>query len=70
MRKTTLAGAIAFSLLSLNIQALSVGSMQINSYLGEPLNISIDLNSIDENEFSTLEVSLASRKMFKVAEIE
>jgi FimV-like protein len=70
MRKTTLTGAISFSLLSLNIHALSVGSMQVDSYLGEPLNISIDLNSIDENEFSTLEVSLASRKMFKVAEIE
>lgn len=70
MRKTTLAGAVALSLLSLNVHALSVGNMQVSSHLGEPLNISIDLNSIDENEYSTLEVKLASREMFTQAGIE
>jgi len=65
-----LAGVIALSLLSPATYALSVGNMQVDSRLGEPLDISIDINSIDQDEFSTLDVSLASREMFSEAGIE
>ena len=65
-----LAGAIALSLLSPTVYALSVGNMQVDSHLGEPLDISIDINSIDQDEFSTLDISLASREMFREAGIE
>ncbi len=70
MRKSLIAGAIALLLLSPNVYALSVGSMEVDSHLGEPLDISIEIDSIDEDEFSTLEVSLASRDMFREAGIE
>ncbi len=70
MRKSLIAGAVALSLLSPNAYALSVGSMEIDSHLGEPLDISINIESIDQDEFSTLEVSLASREMFREAGIE
>ena len=65
-----LTGAIALSLLSLNVHALSVGKMNIESYLGEPLDISIDVNSVSKSELSTLEVSLASRQLFTQAGIQ
>ncbi len=65
-----LTGAIALSLLSLNVHALSVGKMNIESYLGEPLDISIDVQSISKSELSTLDVSLASRALFTQAGIQ
>ena len=65
-----IAGAVALSMLSANAYTLSVGSMEIDSHLGEPLDISIAIDSIDQDEFSTLEVSLASREMFREAGIE
>jgi len=65
-----LTGAIALSLLSLNVHALSVGKMNIESYLGEPLDISIDVKSVSKSELSTLEVSLASRQLFTQAGIQ
>lgn len=70
MRKSLLTGAIALSLLSPNVYALSVGNMKVDSHLGEPLDISIDINSIGEDEFSTLDISLASRDLFREAGIE
>lgn len=69
MRKTVLSGAIALSLLSFNIHALSVGEMNVSSHLGEALNVTIDLNTASKSELSTLEVSLASRDSFKQAGI-
>lgn len=65
-----LTGAIALSLLSLNVHALSVGKMNIESYLGEPLDISIDVKSVSKSELSTLEVSLASHQLFTQAGIQ
>ncbi|MCP4047358.1 MAG: hypothetical protein GY732_15380, partial [Gammaproteobacteria bacterium] len=44
--------------------------MKVDSHLGEPLNISIDISSINEDEYSTLDVSLASAEMFREAGIE
>jgi len=70
MRKSVLTGAIALSLLSLNVHALSVGKMNIDSYLGEPLDISINVNSVSKSELSTLEVSLASPALFTQAGIQ
>jgi len=70
MRKSVLTGAIALSLLSLNVHALSVGKMNIDSYLGEPLDISIDVQSVSKSELSTLDVSLASRALFTQAGID
>ena len=65
-----LTGAIALTLLSLNVHALSVGKMNIESYLGEPLDISIDVNSVSKSELSTLDVSLASPALFTQAGIQ
>ena len=64
-RKVVLAGAMTLSLLSFHVQALSVGEMNVASHLGDPLNISIDLNALKKSEFSSLDVSLASPSLFK-----
>lgn len=69
MRKTILSGAIALSLFSLNIDALSVGEMSVNSRLGEPLNVSIVLDKATKGELSTLVAALASRDAFAEAGI-
>lgn len=69
MRKTVLSGAIALAIISLNVNALSVGEMDVRSFLGEPLNVSIDLSSATKSELSTLEVTLAPRSSFAQAQI-
>ena len=69
MRKTVLSGAIALAIISFNVNALSVGEMDVKSFLGEPLNVSIDLSTATKSELSTLEVVLAPRESFEQANI-
>ena len=63
----TLAAAVAFLSLSLNVHALNLGKAQVDSKLGELLDLSMQIGSIDEHQFSTLQISLAPREMFSEA---
>ena len=51
-------------LVSSNVFALSAGEIEIHTKLNEPLNATIPLN-ISKTELETLEVGLASEKIFK-----
>jgi pilus assembly protein FimV len=51
-------------LISSNVFALSAGEIEIHTRLNEPLNATIPLNT-SKAELETLEVKLASKKIFK-----
>jgi len=64
-----LASAIALlgSLASLEVHALSLGKITIQSALGEPLRGEIDVTDVNPAEASSLKVGLASAETFRAA---
>lgn len=63
-RKTS---ALLICLVFLTSQAycFEIGDINVHSNLSQPLDADIELASIDKDEISTLEVTLASKKQFK-----
>ncbi|MEM7193706.1 MAG: FimV/HubP family polar landmark protein [Pseudomonadota bacterium] len=44
--------------------AVSLGTLSVNSQLGQPLDLEVELNSVDDGELATMTVGLASRSDF------
>ena len=71
-RISALASAIALlgSLASLQVHALALGRITVQSALGEPLRAEIDMADINADEASNLRVGVASAESFKAAGLE
>ena len=67
-----LASAVALlgSLASLEVHALALGRITVQSALGEPLRGEIEITQINPEEASSLKVGIASPEMFKAAGLE
>ena len=65
-----LACLAAFAILPVHAYALGIGKLTMNSALDEPLNATIELTAATETELQTLEVTLGSAGVFKMAGIE
>ena len=50
--------------------ALALGNLSVESNLGEPLRLVINVNSVSQSEAETLDVSLASRSDYARAGVE
>ena len=71
-RLRALASAIALlgSLASLQVHALGLGRITVQSALGEPLRAEIDIADINAGEASSLKASVASADVFRAAGME
>ncbi len=66
MKLRALISALALPLIvTSNVYALSVGEMTVNSNLGEPLALSIDVSTDSKSELDSLKVRLAPRAAFE-----
>ena len=71
MKKHLSAGcALIFSALPGWAVAIGFGTPGINSYLGEPLRVSVPLLSVAEGDLDELRVSLAARSWYRAAGLE
>lgn len=52
------------------VQAASLGKLTVSSYLGQPLNAEIALESVTDKEIDSLSARLASPKIFQKAGVE
>ena len=70
--KTAIAAAAAtlFGLLAAPVMALSLGSITVQSALGEPLRAEIDVPDINAEESSSLKASVASPETFRAAGLD
>jgi pilus assembly protein FimV len=62
--------ALAGTFTSLQVQALGLGRVTVQSALGEPLRAEIDIAEINAEEASSLRASVASADAFKAAGLE
>lgn len=65
MKLRALFSALTLPLITLNTYALTVGEMTVNSNLGEPLALSINVSAESKVELDSLAVRLAPRAAFK-----
>ena len=70
MINRSLTVAVAFASLSLNVHALKLENVRVDSYLGESLDLSMVIRSIDSNQYSTMQISLAPRDIFAGAGLQ
>ena len=62
-----LAAAVALGVASSDAQALALGRISVQSALGEPLRVDIDIPEINAEEASSLRVNVASPQAFRAA---
>ncbi|MDP3413837.1 MAG: fimbrial protein FimV, partial [Polaromonas sp.] len=62
--------ALAGTFASLQVQALGLGRVTVQSALGEPLRAEIDIPEINAEEAASLRASVASADAFKAAGLE
>ncbi|MDP3311417.1 MAG: fimbrial protein FimV, partial [Polaromonas sp.] len=62
--------ALAGTFASLQVQALGLGRVTVQSALGEPLRAEIDIPEINAEEAASLRASVASPDAFKAAGLE
>jgi pilus assembly protein FimV len=65
-----LAAAVALGVASSDAQALALGRISVQSALGEPLRVDIDIPEINAEEASSLRVNVASPQAFRAAGLE
>ena len=61
---------VAALLFSLDVYAVGLGKLRVQSALDQPLQAEIELLSVNQAEFNTLNVGLASRSEFTRAGVE
>lgn len=66
-RVTAIAAAALMGLWGTNAMALSLGRINVQSALGEPLRAEIDIPDINAEEAATLKTSIAAPEAFKLA---
>ena len=67
---TQVIGCIVMLFGALTVNALTLGKLQVDSNIGEPLRIQIRLDSVSSSERESLDVSLASRSDYARAGVE
>lgn len=65
-----LAAAVALGVASSDAQALALGRVSVQSALGEPLRVDIDIPEITPEEVASLRASVASPEAFRAAGLE
>ncbi|OOZ36604.1 FimV/HubP family polar landmark protein [Solemya velesiana gill symbiont] len=70
IRRTTLAIALALGIAPLNVSALGLGDIQLNSALNQYLDADIRLLSVTKDEIQNVRVNLASAEAFERAGVE
>lgn len=65
-----LAAAVALGVASSDAQALALGRISVQSALGEPLRVDIDIPEINAEEASSLRANVASPQAFRAAGLE
>lgn len=65
-----LAAAVALGVASSDAQALALGRISVQSALGEPLRVDIDIPEINAEEASSLRATVASPQAFRAAGLE
>ena len=70
IRRTTLALIIALGIAPLNVNALGLGDIQLNSALNQYLDADIQLLSVSKDEMPDVRVTLASAEAFRRAGVE
>ncbi len=65
-----LAAAALFGLSASHVNALSLGTLVVQSALGEPLRAEIDIPEMNADEAATLKASVASPEAFRAAGLE
>ncbi|MBA2672426.1 MAG: fimbrial protein FimV, partial [Ramlibacter sp.] len=65
-----LAAALAFGFATTDAQALALGRITVQSALGEPLRVQIDVPDINPDEVASLRVNVAAPDAFRAAGVE
>ena len=68
--RCAIAAALSIAFVVPGAHAAGLGRLSVQSALGQPLRAEIDVNSVSEDEASTLAVALASQAAFRQANLE